>query len=63
MGIISNLLKTFQEGYNKRTMKQYEKEQKKIQDRLDAHKEKWADSDAMDVILGKKKKMDHPIKK
>jgi hypothetical protein len=33
-----------------------------INERLDAHKKKWAKSDAMDVIMGKKKKMDHPIK-
>jgi hypothetical protein len=34
---------------------------KEINERLDAHKKKWAKSDAMDVIMGKKKKMDHPI--
>ena len=33
-----------------------------INEQLDAHKKKWAKSDAMDVIMGKKKKMDHPIK-
>ena len=33
-----------------------------INEQLDAHKKKWAKSDAMDVIMGKKKEMDHPIK-
>ena len=32
-----------------------------INEQLDAHKKKWAKSDAMDVIMGKKKEMDHPI--
>ncbi|MBT4682638.1 MAG: hypothetical protein HOB70_06305 [Chloroflexi bacterium] len=37
--------------------------QKEISKRLKAHQKEWEQVDYMDVITGKKKKMDHPPKK